>query len=123
MHRIVRTAVAALGLVVLPLATNAAKGCEAEKPAPKPTPKPVYAGDGVTQFTDSGRLQFGKAYKAHYVDTTDRVNCQWSLYTINSDGDTTVIKKGGYLTASIKVEKPTRVKVFLKSSECGDWKP
>jgi hypothetical protein len=99
-----------------------------------------YAGDGVTQFVDatgracandtsfcrnggSGKLRFGKGYKAVAVDTTDRQNCVWSLYTFNQQGKTVVIKKGGYFSANIKVERPNRVKVYLKSEECGDWKP
>lgn len=102
--------------------------------------KASYAGDGVTMFVDStgracsgdyticakggnGKLRFGKGYKAHYVDTTDRQNCKWSLYTINVNGDPKVIKTGNYFKANIKVERTSRVQVFLKSSECGDWKP
>lgn len=104
--------------VVLPLATTAESCEDGGGSAPA-----RYAGDGVTQFTDTGVLQFGKGYKAVYVDTTDRQNCRWSLYTINSEGATKVIKSGRYRTAYIKVEKPTRVKVYLKSSECGNWKP
>lgn len=115
--------IATVAAVVLPLAT-AAEGCEAQDNGGKPeTAKPRYAGDGVTQFTDGGVLQFGRGYKAVYVDTTDRQNCRWSLYTINAEGVTKVIKSGRYRTANIKVEKPARVKVYLKSSECGNWKP
>lgn len=114
----VKHLLATVAAVVLPLATTA-EGCE-DKGGPPPA---RYAGDGVTQFTDTGVLQFGRGYKAVYVDTTDRQNCRWSLYTINAEGVTKVIKSGRYRTANIKVEKPTRVKVYLKSSECGNWKP
>jgi hypothetical protein len=102
--------------------------------------KASYAGDGATMFVDStgracsgdysicarkgnGKLKFGVGYKAHYVDTTDRTNCHWSLYTINAAGKATVIKSGGYFKANIKVERTSRVQVWLKSDECGDWKP
>lgn len=102
--------------------------------------KASYAGDGATMFTDSalracsgdtqfcaakgsGKLRFGKGYKAQAVDKSDRKNCEWSLYTINQEGKTTVLKRGTYGNANIKVDRPTRVKVYLKSSECGDWKP
>jgi uncharacterized protein YggE len=110
----------AMLVVVIPLASNA-QACESEKRG-KAT-KAAYAGDGVTQFTDTGKLKFGVVYSAHAVDTTDRQNCRWSIKTINSDGESKVIKSGDYLHAKIKVEKPSRVKVYLKSSECGDWKP
>ena len=111
------TAVVLVSVAVM----GAASDCESKQPKQPSAPK--YAGDGVTQFTDSGRLRFGVTYAARYVDTTDRVNCRWSLYTLNSDGDTRVVKSGHYLNAKIKVERPSRVKVFLRSSECGNWKP
>jgi hypothetical protein len=102
--------------------------------------KAAYASDGVTMFVGAdnracsgntkfcgqegnGKLRFNQGYKATYIDTTDRGNCRWSLYTINQEGETKVIKSGNYFTANIKVERPSRVKVFLKSSECGNWKP
>lgn len=114
-----RALVAALVTVVLPLAASA-ESCE-DKPADKP--KPSYAGDGITQFSDTGRLRWNTTYAARYVDTSDRTNCRWSLYTVNSDGVAKVIKRGNYLSAKIRVERPSRVKVYLKSDECGNWKP
>ena len=114
-----KRAIAAIVLVCVPI-MGAANDCDSHKKEPA---APKYAGDGVTQFTDSGRLRFGVTYAARYVDTTDRVNCHWSVYTLNSQGDTRVVKSGTYLTAKISVERPSRVKVFLKSSECGNWKP
>lgn len=126
-----------LGCVILPI-MGAAEDCEG-KGGGKAT-KASYAGDGVTMFVGNdnracsgntkfcaqegnGKLRFNKTYKAVYVDTTDRINCRWSLYTINTNGETKVIKSGNYLKAKILVERPSRVKVFLKSSECGNWKP
>lgn len=116
---------------------GAAKGCE---PGDGKATKASYAGDGVTMFVDatnracggnttfckdggSGKLRFSQAYKAVAVDTTDRQNCEWSLYTFNQQGKTKVIKKGNYFNARIIVERPDRVKVYLKSDECGNWKP
>lgn len=94
-----------------------------------------YAGDGATQFGDpngaktyanegaSGKLKWGVTYKAVAIDSTDRTNCEWSLYTINSEGVTTFLKKGGYLTAKINFGEQKTKRVFLKSLECGLWKP
>jgi hypothetical protein len=130
-------------IIIVALASIAMMGagndCDASKQKGKAN-EAAYAGDGVTQFVDgagracandtafcanggSGKLRFGKGYKAVAVDTTDRQNCKWRLYTFNQQGKTTVIKEGGYFTANIRVERPNRVKVYLKSEECGDWKP
>lgn len=128
-----------IGMIVAvsAMVMGAADDCDAKKG--KAT-EASYAGDGATMFvgkgnvactgnysicdqTGNGQLKFGKGYKAHYVDTSDRTNCEWTLYTINTAGKTTIIKKGGYLKANIKVEQTTRVQVWLKSEECGDWKP
>ena len=114
-----KRAIAAIVLVCIPI-MGAASDCDSKRKEPA---APKYAGDGVTQFTDSGRLRFGTTYAARYVDTTDRTNCRWSIYTLNADGDTRVVKSGNYLTAKIKVARPSRVKVFLRSSECGNWTP
>jgi len=103
-----------------------------------PATKASYAGDGVTMFVGNdgracsgntqfcaqegnGKLKFGKTYKATPRDSVDKQNCQWSVYTINADGKVTVQKKGRY-PAKINVERPTRVHVFLKSEDCGEWK-
>lgn len=131
MHKSIAIATAAAMLVAL-------SACEPTKKG-KAT-KASYAGDGATMFVGkgnaactgnysicdregNGKLKFGTGYKAHYVDTTDRTNCEWTLYTINAAGKATVIKKGGYLSANIKVAQTSRVQVWLKSNECGDWKP
>lgn len=83
-----------------------------------------YAGDGITQFGPiPGKLKWSVTYSAHYVDTTDRQNCRWSLYAINKNGETTFIKKGNYLNAKINVGEQVTKKVYLKSMECGLWKP
>jgi hypothetical protein len=83
-----------------------------------------YAGDGITQFgAPNGKLKWGVTYSAHYTDTTDRQNCKWSLYTINSNGETTFIKRGNYLNAKVNVGEQRTKKVYLKSIECGLWKP
>lgn len=125
-----------LGLVVAPI-LGAANDCGGS--GGKAT-KASYAGDGVTMFVGlgnracagqtsfceqkgNGKLKFNQGYKAHYVDTTDRTNCKWKLYTINTAGEKKLIKSGGYLSANIKVEQVTRVHVWLKSQDCGDWKP
>lgn len=119
MNFFARKIAAIISLVVLPLATQAQSCDDGNQGRAK---KAAYAGDGITQFTDNGKLQFGKTYSAHYVDTTDRQNCRWSIKTVNSEGVAKVIKSGNYFNAKIKVEKPSRVKVYLKSSECGNWK-
>jgi hypothetical protein len=103
----------------------AAQGCGGTD---SPSRSAAYAGDGNTQFGTqaegvSGKLKWGVVYKAVYENTTDRQNCKWSLYTINSNGVANVVKRGNYFNAKIKVEKPNTVKVYLKSIECGLWKP
>ena len=94
-----------------------------------------YASDGATQFGDpngkdtfanegaTGKLKWGVTYRARYIDTTDRTNCSWKLYTISAGGVVTIIKKGNYLNAKINVGEQVTKRVFLKSEECGNWKP
>lgn len=98
------------------------QSCQAEG-KPGKAQQAAYAGDGVTRFTDTGKLKWDTGYAAHAIDKTDRQNCRWAVYTVNADGEARVIKSGTYRNASIKAERPTRVKVYLKSSECGDWRP
>lgn len=108
----------ALPVAVL-LIPVAAQGCEAEDGKAN---KAVYAGDGVTQFGDTGRLKFNKTYTADAVGKRLK-NCEWSLKTINkSTGKVKVIGSGSYKNAKIRVEKPDTVDVFLKSEDCGLWK-
>lgn len=92
-------------------------------PTKKPSkPKVTYAGDGVTQFSDTGRLKFGKTYTAEAVGKKLK-NCEWSIKTINkTSGRVKVVGGGGYKNAKISVEKPDTVDVFLKSEDCGLWK-
>lgn len=95
-----------------------------------PARSAAYAGDGVTQFGTeaegvSGKLLWGKTYSAHYTDTTDRQNCRWSLYTISKQGNHEVVflKRGNYFNAKINVGRQFTKAVYLKSLECGLWKP
>jgi hypothetical protein len=127
-----RKIIATTAIAVLPLAVNAAKGCSNEGGGPARSAS--YAGDGITQFGTvngknyadegaSGKLKWGVTYKAVAIDSTDRQNCKWSLYTINAEGETVFVKKGGYMTAKINFGQQRSKKVYLKSLECGLWKP
>lgn len=115
-------ALTAIILLVLGLLT----GCG---PSKGPARSAAYAGDGVTQFGSppeaTGKLKWGVTYSAHYVDTTDRQNCRWSLYTINKQGDheVQILKRGNYFNAKVNVGQQFTKDVFLKSLECGLWKP
>jgi hypothetical protein len=108
----------ALPVAVL-LITFAAEGCEPEDGKAN---KAVYAGDGVTQFSDKGRLKFGITYRAH-PSKSQKNRCTWEVQTINKDtGRVEVVGKGTYKNAKIRVAKPDTVNVFLKSDDCGLWK-
>jgi hypothetical protein len=105
-----------------------AKSCSDSNGGGGPARNAAYAGDGVTQFGTasdgvSGKLKWNTTYRATAVHSTNRQNCKWSLFTINSEGVAKVVGKGDYLHAKIIVEKPNTVKVYLKSMECGLWKP
>lgn len=112
-----------IAAVVAVFTMGAAKGCDASPP--RPAHEAAYAGDGATQFKATGKLKFGVVYRATAVDSTDRQNCEWSVYTISKEGGSVkTVGKGNYLKAKIRVpEDPQRTTVWLKSSECGDWKP
>jgi hypothetical protein len=112
-----------LGLLALVMAST--MGATASCGGPNgPARSASYAGDGVTEFGNpNGKLKWGVTYSAHYVDTTDRQNCKWSLYAINRNGETTFIKRGNYLNAKVNVGEQRTKKVYLKSIECGLWKP
>lgn len=110
-------------LKVLPVAglliPFAAEGCEPEDGKAN---KAVYAGDGVTQFSDKGRLKFGTTYRAHPT-SSQKGRCSWELQTINKKtGKVKVVGSGNYGNAKIRVAKPDTVDVFLKSDDCGLWK-
>ena len=118
---------AVLGLVVAPLITQTTQACD-------PATSASYAGDGNTQFGNggvdfvnegsSGKLKFGTTYKAVAQNSQQRTACKWHIYSVNSKNQIVYeSKKSDYLHAKIKVEQPTRVKVYLKSVNCGLWKP
>lgn len=109
-----------IGLVVL------LTGCKGGSPARSA----AYAGDGVTKLGSAsdgatGKLKWGVTYRAVAQDTTDRQNCKWSLYTINKQGDhqVTVVKRGNYFNAKFRFGQQFTKDVYLKSLECGLWKP
>lgn len=115
----------ALVALVLGLLT----GCGPSKSS-SPGQRTAYAGDGVTQFGDAsdgatGKLKWATTYYAVAVDTTDRQNCKWSLYTINKQGDheVQILKRGNYFNAKINMGQQFTKRVYLKSLECGLWKP
>jgi hypothetical protein len=112
-------AVAGMLFLIVGCKTNGGNG---------PARNSAYAGDGNTKFGTvaegaSGKLKWNTTYRATAVHSTNRQNCHWSLYTINSDGVAKVVGRGSYFNAKIIVEKPDTVKVYLKSMECGLWKP
>lgn len=88
-----------------------------------PARSAAYAGDGNTQFGDTGKLKWNTSYSAQAAKDSDRKNCEWSVYTINDNHVMRVVGKGTYKNAKVKVEKPSTVKVYLKSLHCGLWKP
>lgn len=111
----------------MPMVAQAPSGCGSATSA-------SYAGDGNTQFGNggvdfvnegsSGKLKFGVTYKAVASNSQQRSNCQWHIYSVNAKNKIVFEGKvGDYATAKIKVEQPTRVKVYLKSVNCGLWKP
>lgn len=114
----------ATGAIVISITSPyAAQGCSGGN-GKGPARSAAYAGDGITKFTDDGKLKWGITYSAHYIDTTDRQNCKWSLYTISKkNGETVFLKKGNYFNAKINVGKQITKDVYLKSLECGLWKP
>lgn len=119
---------ATITLVALPLAPTLPLSCGGGGGGPARNAS--YAGDGVTEFGPasagvSGKLQWGKTYSAHYVDTTDRQNCRWSLYSISKQGnhELVMMAKGNYFNAKINVGQQFTKRVYLKSLECGLWKP
>lgn len=118
---------AVLGLAVMPLAAGMPMSCGGARSA-------SYAGDGNTQFGNggvdfvnagsSGKLKFGVTYKAVASNSQQRTACEWHIYSINSKNKIVFEgKTSDYLHAKINVEEPTRVKVYLKSINCGLWKP
>jgi len=133
MNKVIKGITIAIVVGSCTVTMGAAKGCGGSGKGPARSAS--YAGDGVTQFGDpngaktyanegaSGKLKWGVTYKAVAIDSTDRTNCEWRLYTINSEGVTTFLKKGGYLTAKINFGEQKTKRVFLKSLECGLWKP
>jgi hypothetical protein len=118
---------AVLGLAVIPLAAQAPSGCGSATSA-------SYAGDGNTQFGNggvdfvnqgsSGKLKFGVTYKAVAENSQQRTNCKWHIYSVDAHNKIVYESKSSdYLHAKINVEEPTRVRVWLKSVNCGLWKP
>lgn len=109
----------AIGAIVLSIIGIA--GCKTPNGG-KPAISAAYAGDGITEFSDNGKLKWGKVYSAHYVDTTDRQTCKWSLVIYDKNGETATIKSGNYFNAKIKVGRQVTKGVYLKSMGCGFWK-
>lgn len=116
-----KKALAVAGIVTAVTSPYAAQGCGGSDGG-KPAISASFAGDGITEFSDNGKLKWGVTYHARYIDTTDRQNCKWSLVAYNKQGETTVLKTGHYLNAKINVGKQVTKKVYLKSMECGLWK-
>lgn len=127
-----KKAIAVAGIVVVILT-----GCDPATGG-KRAKSASFAGDGITQVGNhcadykkcsyankgaSGKIKWNTTYNAHKVNPTDVQNCEWSVFSVNSEGVTKFLKKGHYGNAKIRFEEASTVKVYLKSIECGIWEP